>query len=174
MIKRSARIMPFAFLMAASVFALALPATDALSEDATAGKQAAASDLVKAMGGLKQARKTIAQLKTGMIADVTRRAPDIAPAFTAFVEKELAPDSKRVTAYLKDMEGIAVKFYVDNFSSDEMKQIADFQRTEAGMKFQRQAPQLLQIMTPRMMQFQQELLRDVKGNQKAPAASDKK
>lgn len=162
----------FVFALTAVVIWIADPIS-ARSEEAAGDKQAAAADLLQALGGMEQARKTIAQLKTGMIQDVTRRSPEIAPAFSAFVAKELAPDSARVTAYLKDIEKLAVAFYKENFTVAEMKEISAFQRTEAGKKFQRQAPMLLQTMTPRMMQFQQELINDVMGKKK-PEAGEKK
>ena len=163
----------FVFTLTVVVACFADPIS-ARSEEAAGDKQAAAAELLQALGGMEQARKTIAQLKTGMIQDVTRRSPDIAPAFSAFVTKELAPDSARVTAYLKDIEKLAVTFYKENFTVAEMKEISAFQRTEAGKKFQRQAPQLLQKMTPRMMQFQQELIGDVMGQKKPPAADENK
>ncbi len=170
------------WMMRCACIAMAFAVTAAASisvrsAQVTPENKAAAADLLDAMGGMKQARTTIGQLKTGMIADVTRRQPDIAAAFTAFVEKELAPDSARVTSYLKDIEKIAVDFYAETFTVAEMKEVAAFQRSAAGKKFQRQSPELLQVMTPRMMQFQRDLIRDVKtGSQQPapPAAADKK
>lgn len=172
-ISRTTWLTGIAFALAAVAIWLADPIS-ARSEEAAGDKQAAAADLLQALGGMEQARKTIAHLKTGMIDDVNRRSPDIAPAFAAFVAKELAPDSARVTSYLKDIEKLAVTFYIENFTVAEMKEIAVFQRTEAGKKFQRQAPLLLQTMTPRMMQFQKELISDVMGQKKSPTAGENK
>ncbi|MGH1418265.1 MAG: DUF2059 domain-containing protein [Hyphomicrobiaceae bacterium] len=153
--------------IAVAFLGLAVSAVTVRSEqDANAQKMTAAADLLDAMGGIEQARKTIGQLKEGMIKDVTRRSPDMAPAFAAFVQKELAPDSARVTAYLKDIEKIAVDFYSKNFTIAEMKEVAAFQRSSAGKKFQQESPNLLQSMTPRMMQFQRDLIQDVQGGKK--------
>lgn len=137
------------------------------AEEKPADVKSAASGLVQAMGGLDQARTTIAQLRAGMIADVQRRSPDLAPVLVSFFKKELADGSPRVEAYLKDVQSVAEKYFSDNFSVTEMKEITAFQNSTAGKKFQQKSPGLLQAMAPVITQFQKKLIADALGDSPA-------
>ena len=63
--------------------------------------------------------------------------------------------------YLADVEEAAAAFYAERFTVEELKAVADFQRSPAGRKFQTETPQLMSVMIPRITKFQQGLIEDM-------------
>lgn len=128
---------------------------------ADAQRIAAATALVAAMGAEDQGRVTIQQLKDALIAHMQATEPAKVVGFTAYAERELAPNSPRVQAYLADVSRLAIDFYSSFFSVEEMNAVTAFQRSEPGRKFQALTPQLGGAVASRTMQFQSELIQAI-------------
>ncbi len=129
---------------------------------------AAAQALVNAMGGEMHARATIEGLKNALVKHVQASEPAKVIGFTAYMEKELAPNSPRVTSYMGDVARIAVDFYAQRFTAEELNQITAFQNSQAGRKFQALTPEVGQAIAERTMQFQADLIRAVEQGAAAP------
>lgn len=140
-----------------------------MAEEASPKTTAAAEALLEAMGGIEQARGSMALLQDAIVKDIRRREPSMGDAATAFMERELAPNSDRVVAYLADVKTAAVSFYSENFTAEEMEQIVAFQKSEAGRKFQSKTPDLMQTIGPKFVDFQKKLISDMQGKKPADA-----
>lgn len=122
---------------------------------------AAAEKLVAAMGAEDQARATIDSLKRALIGHTQATEPAKVVGFTAYADKELAPGSPRVTQYLGEVSRLAVAYYAQRFTVEEMNAIAAFQTSAAGRKFQALTPELGAAIAERTMQFQSDLIRTI-------------
>lgn len=119
---------------------------------------AAAEALVAAMGAAEQARATIEHLRQALIGHMQATEPNKVIGFTAYADRELAPGSPRMTAYLTDVSRLAAYFYAARFTVEELNAIAAFQKSEAGRKFQALTPELGGQIAERTMHFQAELI----------------
>ena len=147
--------------------ALAIPQAFA-QEPATAAaakvdpaRIAAAKDLLQAMGGGDQARASIGQFVEALILEIRQKDESVAAPASLFLRSETQPDRPRVKTYLADVEEAAATFYAERFTVEELKAVADFQRSAAGRKFQAETPQLMSVMIPRITKFQQGLIEDM-------------
>lgn len=122
---------------------------------------AAAEKLVAAMGAEDQARATIDSLKRALIGHMQSTEPAKVVGFTAYADKELAAGSPRVTQYLGEVSRLAVAYYAQRFTVEEMNAIAAFQTSPAGRKFQALTPELGAAIAERTMQFQSDLIRTI-------------
>lgn len=136
-------------------------AANAQSPGADPQRIAAAGELIQAMGGLEQARDSALQFIEVVVGDMTARTPDKREVFLTFLQRSREADSQRVKAYLTEVEQAAVSFYAGNFTVEEMKAIAEFQKSAAGQKFQKPTPQLAALISPRLQDFQQKLVHDL-------------
>lgn len=148
------------FAAAAALAALTI-SSRAEQPPADPARIAAAQALVNAMGGEMHARATVAGLKVALVKHVAATEPAKVVGFNAYMEKELAPSSPRVTSYLSDVGRIAVEFYAQRFTTEELNQITAFQNSEAGRKFQALTPELGHKIAQRSMAFQTDLLRTI-------------
>mgnify|MGYP000497541315 FL=1 len=147
---------------------LAAPLAAQQPPPADPARIAAAQALVSAMGGDMHARATIEGLKNALAKHMQAREPAKAIGFSAYLEKELAPNNPRVTSYMGDVARIAVEFYAQRFTTEELNQITTFQNSEAGRKFQALTPEVGQAIAERTMQFQADLIRTVEQGAAAP------
>lgn len=159
--------------------ARAQDAPKAEAAKADPARVAAAKDLLQAMGGIEQARASISQFVEALIAEITSKDQSISGPASLFLRSETQPDRPRVKQFLAGVEEAAAGFYAERFTAEELKTIADFQRSAAGKKFQAETPQLMGVMIPRMTAFQQGLIEDMQkgltaGRKEEPAAADKK
>ena len=113
------------------------------------------------MGAEDQARATIDSLKRALIGHTQATEPAKVVGFTAYADKELAPGSPRVTQYLGEVSRLAVAYYAQRFTVEEMNAIAAFQTSPAGRKFQALTPELGAAIAERTMQFQSDLIRTI-------------
>lgn len=127
--------------------------------DAT--RVAAARELVAAMDANAQALASVEQLRQALIMRMQATEPKKVVGFTAYADKEMAPNSARVKEFLTDMENLAVQFYARNFTPEEMKSVAAFQQSEAGRKFNKLTPELGGLIATRMGQFQSDVIKAV-------------
>ncbi|MFN3868871.1 MAG: DUF2059 domain-containing protein [Hyphomicrobiaceae bacterium] len=149
----------------ATTLAAALAQQPAAPDDA---RIAAARALVEAMGGEGHAQATVAGLKDALIKHMQSTEPAKVVGFVAYMDRELAPTGPRVAAYMADVQRIAVDFYAQRFTAAELEQIAAFQKSEAGRKFQALTPEVGQAIAQRSMQFQADLLRAIEQGAGAP------
>ena len=137
----------------------------AIAQQATpepdAAHVAAATELVSAMDAKTQALTSVEQLRQALIMRIQASEPKKVVGFTAYADKEMRPDSPLVKQFLTDMENIAVQFYARNFTPDEMKAIAVFQKSEAGRKFNRVTPELGGLIATRMGRFQTDVIKAI-------------
>lgn len=159
-----ARLMPRALALAALLL-LTLPAAGAFAQAAAPdpARLAAAQELVASMGGDDQARASVTAFVDAINADLRQKVPQKAPALEAFLKGELAADKPRLKELLADLQNLAVTFYAERFTVDELKAIAAFQKSAAGRKFQETTPRLMTLLAARMQDFQGSLMRDLQG-----------
>lgn len=156
-------MMKFFRAMTVAVFAAATVASASAQQPAAPdeARTAAARALVEAMGGEGHARATIAGLREALLKHTQATDPGKVIGYAAYMDRELAPTSPRVTTYMADVQRIAVDFYAQRFTAEELAQIAAFQKSEAGRKFQALTPEVGQAIAQRSMQFQAELIRSI-------------
>lgn len=154
-----------ALSLAASLVLAAMTAGAALAQMAPPdpARLAAAKDLVAAMGGEDQARASVTAFVDAINADLRQKLPQKAPALEAYLKTEAALDGVRVKDLLAGFQELAVNFYAERFTVDEMQAIAVFHKSAAGRKFQETTPRLMTLLAGRMQDFQGTLMRDLQG-----------
>lgn len=159
-----ARMMPRALALAALLL-LTLPAAGAFAQAGApdAARLAAAQELVASMGGDDQARASVTAFVDAINADLRQKVPQKASALEAFLKGELAADKPRLKELLADLQKLAVTFYAERFTLDELKAVTAFQKSAAGRKFQETTPRLMTLLAGRMQDFQGSLMRDLQG-----------
>lgn len=126
-------------------------------------RMAAAEELVTSMGGDDQGRASVAAFVDAINAELRQKVPDKAPVLEAYLKTEAAPDKPRTTELLADLKKLAVGFYAERFTTEELKALSAFQKSPAGRKFQEATPRLMTLLAGRMLDFQSTLMRDLQG-----------
>jgi hypothetical protein len=157
--------MQFLKLTATAVFAciLALPAF-AQSPANDPERIAAARDLMEVTGVTRQMDGMIGAMtegfKRGMKADSSDAGKKISDEFEASMKKFLS--------YKEEMLRDFAALYAENFSADEMKQVADFYRSGTGAKFIQMTPVLMQKGAQIGLKYSERMMSEM-GKAAAPA-----
>lgn len=163
-------------ILSAACLAAAFLASPLLAEDAKApdpARAAAAKELVDTMGNTAQAQASIEQFVAALVSDIASKDEKLAKPAELFLRLETQPDKPRVKAYIAETEKLATDFYAERFTTDEMKAIVAFQKSDAGRKFQNLTPELVGAkLVPRITQFQQQLLIDMQKGISGGAAKE--
>jgi uncharacterized protein len=133
-----------ALLMAGAVQAQSTPDPD---------RQAAAKDLMAAMNAPEQFHKTLSSVQN-LLAQQMKTQPAGEKAI-ALIAKIFDPESPDVKTYLADAENALLTFYAEHFTTDELKEIAAFQRSAAGKKLQASIPEMVGSLGPPLAKFQE-------------------
>ncbi len=149
----------------AASFAMVVAAGLAFAQTAPPdpARVAAAKELVSAMGGEQQAQASVTAFIDAINADLRQKLPQKAPALEAWLKTEAAPGSARVKDLLAGFQELAVNFYAERFSADELQAITAFHKSAAGRKFQETTPRLMTLLAGRMQDFQGTLMRELQG-----------
>lgn len=123
---------------------------------------AAAREMMAAQGGSAQAQKGLDQMRAAMIADVARRNPGETEAFTRFMERYMGKDSPRLKRYIDQALEAIVGFYAERCTVEELKAMAAFLASPTGRKFVSIAPEAGSAIVPHLMQFQNDMISDIR------------
>lgn len=154
-------MMPARLLLAATFLALGLVGAKAQTSPPDAARTAAAAELVDAMGGDDQARTSVTVFLDAINGELRSKVPQKAPAIEQLLKAKTAPDQALVKDLVADLRKLAVSFYAERFSTEELKAIVAFQKSPSGRKFQETTPRLMTLLSGRMQDFQGALMRDV-------------
>jgi len=148
---------------AIGVFAVwsAALAQDAL-KDSEAARLAAARDLVAAQGGVEQARKFYEQTIAAFSAELRRTHGGGAEQAMRAMENVLNASNPKISGFFDEVQEIAVRFYAERFTIEEMSVATAFISSSAGKKFQAAAPDLLAVLAPAYVRFQNTLFAEIK------------
>lgn len=139
----------------AAVLALAMAAGAAFAQGTPpdADRQAAAKDLMAAMNVEEQFNKTLTSVQS-LLTQQIKTQPNNEKA-VALIGKIFDPSSPDVKAYLVDAEAALTGFYAERFTTEELKEIAAFQRSAAGKKLQASIPDMVGALGPPLGKFQE-------------------
>lgn len=116
-------------------------------------RQAAARDLMVAMNVQEQFHKTLASVQN-ILSQQMKTQPG-GEKTTALIAKIFDPESQDVKNYLTDAEAALLAFYAERFTTEELKDIATFQRSVAGKKLQASIPDMVGSLGPPLSKFQE-------------------
>lgn len=133
-------------LMASTLQAQTSPAADP-------ERQAAAKDLMQAMNVQEQFHKTLASLQNLLSQQLKSQAGG--DKAMAIITKIFDPESQEVKTYLTDAEAALTNFYAERFTTEELKEVAAFQRSPAGKKLQASIPEMVGSLGPPLAKFQE-------------------
>jgi hypothetical protein len=152
-------------LFAMSLLVLTLPA---IAQEAAPANVAptpevitAAKAVIEASGGRAEALKAMSSIKSTYLAQLRGQDPAMLERVQGVLTKLMDEKNPRIAAYLDEMESSALEFYATRFTADELKAISTFQMSPAGKKFRTVVPELMAVMQPPMMRFQQALSQDL-------------
>jgi len=141
-------------LLALALTASVITATaQAQTAPADPDRQAAAKDLMAAMNVQEQFHKTLNSVQS-LLSQQMKTQPGGDKAI-ALVAKIFDSESEDVKAYLIDAEAALVTFYAERFTTDELKEIAAFQRSASGKKLQAAIPDMVGSLGPPLAKFQE-------------------
>jgi uncharacterized protein len=109
---------------------LLLSATPAVPQTATPEATAAARDLVKAMRADEQMKVILPNLLLSMKSSLSRGNPAIERDYDAVLPVLM----DMMNARMRDFTDMQATVYAQNFSPEELKQLADFYRSPIGQK----------------------------------------
>ncbi len=137
-----------------ALFALFIAsAAHAQSTPPDADRQAAAKDLMAAMNVEEQFHKTLTSVQS-LLSQQMKTQPGGEKAI-ALIAKIFDPASPDVKNYLTDAEAALLTFYAERFTTEELKEIAAFQRSAAGKKLQASIPDMVGALGPPLGKFQE-------------------
>ncbi len=116
-------------------------------------RQAAAKDLMAAMNVQEQFHKTLTSVQN-LLSQQMKTQPGGEKAI-ALIGKIFDPESQDVKTYLTDAEAALLTFYTERFTTEELKEIAAFQRSGAGKKLQASIPDMIGALGPPLGKFQE-------------------
>ena len=161
----------FRCLIASGLMMLSVPA---FAEDAVVAKVApapevleAAKAVIEASGGRTEALKAMSSIKGTYLAQLRGQDPAMIEKVQGILTKLMDEKNPRIASYLDEMEASAMDFYATRFTADELKAISAFQVSPAGRKFRTVVPELMAVMQPPMMRFQQALSQELQREMQA-------
>ena len=148
------------FALAAALAFTAAPAS-AQTAPPDEARLAAAKEVIDASGGRTEAFKSMSSIKAAMVAQLRNQDPAKADRAQKALDEFLVESNPKVAAYLDEMQGVAISFYANTFTTEELKTISAFQSSPAAVKFRAVVPELSGAMTAPMFRFQSELMKEL-------------
>lgn len=148
-------------LALAAAFALTAAAASAQSAPPDDARLAAAKEVIDAAGGRNEAFKSMAAVKAALVSQLRNQDPAKAERAQKALDAFLVETNPKVVAYLDEMQGVAINFYANAFTTEELKTISAFQSSPAAVKFRAVVPQLSGAMAAPMFRFQHDLMTEL-------------